>query len=101
MAPKQKGVHVSLRNVTPTIPGNEFEHGMLKSDLNDLGCAGLLERPWNLKNEDFIQQFVLIRDQHDHPGSIGRVDSRRLEGSLRLWTGRERLSKPDRPLHRG
>ena len=34
---------------------------MLKSDLEDLGCAGLLERPWNLKNEDFIQQFVLIR----------------------------------------
>ena len=39
MAPKQRGVHVSLRNVTPTIPGNEFEHGMLKSDLADLGCT--------------------------------------------------------------
>ena len=61
MAPKQKGVHVSLRNVTPTIPGNDFERGMLKSDLEDLGCAGLLEQPWNLKNEEFIQQFVLIR----------------------------------------
>ena len=60
MAPKQKGVHVSLRNVTPVIPVNEGERGMLKSDLEDLGCAGLLERPWNLKNEDFIQQFVLI-----------------------------------------
>ena len=35
---------------------------MLKSDLADLGCAGLLERPWNLKNEDFMQQFVLIRE---------------------------------------
>ena len=62
MAPKQRGVHVSLRNVTPAIPGNVFECGMLKSDLEDLGCAGLLERPWNLKNEDFIQQFVLIRE---------------------------------------
>ena len=62
MAPKQRGVHISLRNVTPTIPGNEFERGILKSDLEDLGCAGLLERPWNLKNEDFIQQFVLIRE---------------------------------------
>ena len=55
MAPKQKGVHVSLRNVMPTIPGNEFERGMLKSDLEDLGCVGLLEQPWNLKNEEFIQ----------------------------------------------
>ena len=35
---------------------------MLKSDLEDLGCAGLLEQPWNLKNEDFIQQFVLIQE---------------------------------------
>ena len=35
---------------------------MLKSDLEDLGCAGLLERPWNPKNEDFIQQFMLIRE---------------------------------------
>ena len=62
MAPKHKGVHVSLRNVTPVIPVNEGERGMLKSDLEDLGCVGLLERPWNLKNEEFIQQFVLIRE---------------------------------------
>ena len=54
MAPKQRGVHVSLRNVTPAILDNEFERGMLKSDLEDLECAGLLEQPWNLKNEDFI-----------------------------------------------
>ena len=62
MAPKQKGMHVSLRNVTLVLPVNEGERGMLKSDLEDLGCAGLLERPWNLKNEDFIQQFVLIQE---------------------------------------
>ena len=62
MAPKQRGVHVSLRNVTLAIPDNERERNMLKSDLEDLGCVGLLERPWNLKNEDFIQQFVLIRE---------------------------------------
>ena len=36
---------------------------MLKNDLHDIGCAGLLERPWNLKNEEFIQQFVMIREQ--------------------------------------
>ena len=35
---------------------------MLKEDLQGLGCAGLMERPWNLKNEEFIQQFVLIRE---------------------------------------
>ena len=35
---------------------------MLKSDFQKLGCTGLLERPWNLKNEEFIQQFVMIRE---------------------------------------
>ena len=63
MAPKQRGVHVSLRNVTPAVPGNDGERAMLKEDLQSLGCAGLMERPWNLKNEEFIQQFVLIREE--------------------------------------
>ena len=60
MAPKQRSMHVSLRNVTPVILGNEGERALLKSDLQNIGCAGLLERPWNLKNEAFIQQFVMI-----------------------------------------
>ena len=60
MAPKQRGVHVSLRNVTPVIPRDEGERTLLKSDLQNIGYAGLLERPWNLKNEEFIQQFVMI-----------------------------------------
>ena len=62
MAPKQRGVHVSLRDVTPVIPRDKGERAMLKSNLQKLGCAGLLERLWNLKNEEFIQQFVLIRE---------------------------------------
>ena len=62
MASKQRGVHVSLRNVTPIVPENEQERAMLKDDLHGLGCAGLLERPWNLKNEEFIQEFVMIRE---------------------------------------
>ena len=55
-------MHISLRNVTPAIPTSEQKRSMLRSDLKDLGCAGLLEQPWNLKNEEFIQQFVLIRE---------------------------------------
>ena len=48
--------------MTLVIPGDEGERAMLKSDLHNIGCAGLLERPWNLKNEEFIQQFVMIRE---------------------------------------
>ena len=54
MAPKQRGVHVSLRNVTLVVPKNEGEREMLKSDLYGIGCAGLLERLWNIKNEEFV-----------------------------------------------
>ena len=54
---------MALRNVSPTFPTGEAEREMLRSDLYGIGCAGLLERPWNLKNEDFIRQFVLIREQ--------------------------------------
>ena len=62
MAPKERGVHVSLRNVTPALLANDEERTMLKEDLLSLGCAGLMDRPWNLKNDEFVQQFVLIRE---------------------------------------
>ena len=54
---------MALKNVTPVVPEDEQERSMLKNDLHDIGCAGLLERPWNLKNEEFTQQFVMIREQ--------------------------------------
>ena len=54
---------MSLRNVTPLVLKNEQEQAMLRDDLVELGCAGLLERPWNLKNEEFVQQFMMIREQ--------------------------------------
>ena len=54
---------MSLRNVTPVVPEDEQERSMLKNDLYDIGCTGLLERPWNLKNEEFVQQFMMIREQ--------------------------------------
>ena len=63
MAPKPRGVHVSLRNVSPAIPKGEEELEMLRSDLFGIGCAGLLERTWNLKNEEFIRQFIMIWEQ--------------------------------------
>ena len=54
-------MHVSLRNVTPVVSENEEEREMLRQDLFGMGCVGLLERPWNLKNKEFVQEFVMIR----------------------------------------
>ena len=87
MAPKQSGVHVSLRNVTPLVPENEQERAMLREDLVGLGCVGLLDRPWNLKNEEFIQQFVMIREQKAKRSNIfdGTVCDRSEEWTAGVW----------------
>ena len=87
MAPKQRGVHVSLRNVTPVILGDEGERAMLKSDLHNIGCAGLLERPWNLKNEEFIQQFVMIREHKLEHSNIfdTTIRDRPEEWTIGVW----------------
>ena len=61
---------MSLRNVTPIVLENEQERAMLKDDLYGLGCAGLLERPLNLKNEEFVQEFVMIWEQKAERSNI-------------------------------
>ncbi len=42
---------VALRSLTPGIPDNPEEKALLKEDLRQLGCVGLLAMPWNLKDE--------------------------------------------------
>ena len=60
MAPRQRAVYVSLRNVAPVIPEGEADHTMLEQDLEGMGCIGFLQRSWNIKNEDFVREFVMI-----------------------------------------
>ena len=45
---------VSLKSVTPAIPGLEKEKEMLVEDLTKMGCEGLLLEPWSLKNESMV-----------------------------------------------
>ena len=87
MAPKQRGVHVSLRNVTPIVPEDERERAMLKDNLYGIGCVGLLERPWNLKNEEFVQQFVMIREQKLERSNIFNttIRNRSEEWTVGVW----------------
>ena len=61
---------MSLRNVTPIVPENEEEQAMLKDDLLGIGCRGLLERPWNLKNKEFVKEFVMIWEQKAERSNI-------------------------------
>ena len=61
---------MSLRNVTPLVLEDERERAMLREDLANLGCMGLLDRLWNLKNKEFIQQFVMIWEQKAEQSNI-------------------------------
>ena len=46
MAPQQRVIQVSLRNVAPVILEREQEHVQLEQDLRSMRCAGLLDGPW-------------------------------------------------------
>ena len=43
---------------------------MLEQDLQGLWCTGLLQRLWNIKNEDFIHEFVMIREKQAEQSNI-------------------------------
>ena len=60
---------------------------MLREDLVGLRCVGLLDRPWNLKNEEFVQQFVMIREQRAERCNIidGTVRNRPEEWTAGVW----------------
>ena len=78
---------MSLRNVTPVILENKQERAILKDDLGGLGCAGLLERPWNLKHEEFVQQFMMIQEQKLERNNIfdATIRDRPEESTARVW----------------
>ena len=54
---------MSLRNVAPVISEGEAEHTMLEQDLEEMGCIGFLWWPWNIKNKDFVCEFVMIQEK--------------------------------------
>ena len=89
MAPRQRVVHISLRNVTLVIPEGEEERAMLEQDLYGLGFVGLLRRPWNIKNEDFIQEFVMIRERQAERSNIfdSTIQDRLEEWTAGVWRG--------------
>ena len=80
-------MHLSLRNVTPIVPENEEERAMLKDDLIGIRCGGLLEQPWNLKNEEFVQEFVMIRERKAKRSNIfdGTMRDQPEEWTTRVW----------------
>ena len=45
----------------PAIPTDDKEFWELREDLQAMGCAGLLARPWNVQSEDMLREFLFER----------------------------------------
>ena len=49
---------VTARMVCPALPTDPDSKKELEADLMCIGCVGLLARPWNLKNDDMVQELI-------------------------------------------
>ena len=54
---KTKFLPISLKSVTPVIPGKDEKKLQLVEDLTKMECEGLLLEPWALKSESMVQEF--------------------------------------------
>ena len=97
---KMDFLSISLKSVTPIIPGRDEEKLQLVEDLTKMGCAGLILEPWALKNESMVQEFqgqcsneqesTIRRDpEHSTANSWAEVYNFRKEG--RMCVGRTEM----------
>ena len=67
---KEKGsvnVQVSLKAMVPVIPKTPTARRELEEDLMRIGCVGLLNKPWNIKDEGLVRELVEgAPNQFDH-----------------------------------
>ena len=56
-----KQVFIPLKNVLPTIPYREAELKELIEDLTRMGCEGILSKPWGLRSEATLREFLFER----------------------------------------
>ena len=58
---KDKGsvnVQISLKALVPVVPKTPTARQKLEEDLERIGCAGLLNKPWNVKDEGLVRELV-------------------------------------------
>ena len=58
---KDKGsvnVHISFKALAPVVPKTLTARWELEEDLERIGCAGLLNKPWNVKDEGLVRELV-------------------------------------------
>ncbi len=50
---------MTRRMVCPTISERLREWSQLEDDLSEIGCVSLFLRPWTVKNDRMIQEFIV------------------------------------------
>ena len=67
---KEKGsvnVQISLKALVPVVPKTPTARRELEEDLERIGCAGLLNKPWNIKDEGMVRKLLEgAPNQFDH-----------------------------------
>ena len=67
---KDKGainVQISLKALVPVVPKTPTVRWELEEDLERIGCAGLLNKSWNIKDEGLVRELVKgAPNQFDH-----------------------------------
>ena len=61
IAQKDKGVvnvQISLKALVPVVPMTPTRRRELKENLERIGCAGLLNKPWSIKDKGLVRELV-------------------------------------------
>ena len=74
---REDDVPIPLKNVMHAVPKRESELKELIKDLTRMGCQGLLAKPWNLRSEATLREFLSER---------GNQWERIMWQVLELWT---------------
>ena len=59
MAPMTGKTPLILRSVVPAIPKEPGERAYLEEDLTRIGCIGLLNKPWAVKEEKMVRELIV------------------------------------------
>ena len=53
---------MALKTVVPGVLSSMKDRELLEKDLSQIGCHGLMEKPWNLKQEEMVVELMDKKD---------------------------------------
>ena len=84
-----------LRSVVPAIPKELGERAYLEEDLTRIGCIGLLNKPWMVKEEKMVRELI-VGAPNQYKGTIR---ARPETWDARKWREAYGFSAGERDLH--